>query len=162
MLQTLQLPVYQRPSLENSIHYLAHTFSFLATSKDTDGAFSLTHCYFRKDFTPPPHYHQNEDESFFILEGEMNFRVGEKKYVARAGDFVMLPKGIPHQFKLVSETAKALLLITPAGFEDTFREFGRPVQSMDLPPIPADINKEIFRKMHSRMEELGIVFMPEM
>src|SRR3954467_7163057 len=99
----------QKPALQNSVHYIAHTFSFLATAKETAGAFALIHCYFRKGFMAPAHYHKFEDESFYILEGEINFHVGDQKFRARAGEFIVLPKNIPHHFNLITETAKALL-----------------------------------------------------
>jgi quercetin dioxygenase-like cupin family protein len=163
MLQTkLQPTGSQKPTLENSVHYIAHTFSFLATGKDTGGAFALIHCYFRKGFTPPPHYHKLEDESFYILEGEFDFHVGDKKKKVGAGEFILLPKNVPHHFNLISETAKALLLISPAGFEVFFQEFGQPAQTLELPPVPtANPRKEMFEAMHDRMIELGNVFMPE-
>jgi quercetin dioxygenase-like cupin family protein len=152
----------QTPTLENSVHYIAHTFSFLATGKETDGAFALIHCYFRKGFMAPPHYHKLEDESFYLLEGTIDFHVGDKKFRADAGAFIVLPKNVPHHFNLVSDTAKALLLISPAGFEVFFQEFGIPARTLDLPPIP-DTNprEEMFQAMHNRMIELGNVFMPE-
>jgi quercetin dioxygenase-like cupin family protein len=83
----------QKPTLENSVHYIAHIFSFLATAKDTGGAFSLIHCYFRKGFTPPPHYHTLEEESFFILEGEIDFHVGDTKVKSKCrGIYNLTPK----------------------------------------------------------------------
>jgi len=151
----------QKPTLENSVHYLAHTFSFLATGEDTDNAYSLIHCFFRKNFFPPPHLHKYEDESFYILEGAINFQAGEKKITARAGELVVLPKNVPHSFNLVTDTAKALLLITPAGIETIFKEFGVPAETLDLPPVPAKFPKELFRNIHQRAEELGNVWMPE-
>ena len=158
----LQPSICQKPALENSVHYMAHTFSFLATGKDTDNAFAPIHCFFRKCFMAPPHYHKLEDESFYVLEGEMEFHVGDKKFSAGAGQFVVLPKNVPHYFNLITETAKALLLITPAGFETFFKEFGVPAQTLDLPPIPtSNPRKEMFEAMHNRMIELGNVFMPE-
>jgi len=73
-----------------------------------------------------------------------------------------LPKNVPHYFNLITDTAKALLLITPAGFEVFFREFGQPAQTLDLPPIPtADPRKEMMESMHKRMVELGNVFVPD-
>jgi quercetin dioxygenase-like cupin family protein len=164
MLQTISRPpVCQKPTLENSVHYIAHTFSFLATGKDTDNAFALIHCYFRKGFMAPPHYHKVEDETFYILEGEIDFHVGDRKFKASAGELVVLPKNIPHHFNLITDTAKALLLITPAGFEVFFQEFGRPAQTLDLPPVPTENpRQEMFQAMHDRMIELGNVFMPEM
>ncbi len=163
MLQAKSQPnTSQRPTIENSVHYIAHTFSFLSTGKDTGGAFSLIHCYFRKGFTAPPHYHKLEDESFYLLEGAIDFYVGDKKVKVSAGEFIVLPRNIPHHFDLITETAKALLLITPAGFEIFFKEFGRPAETLDLPPVPTtNPRKEMFEAMHDRMIELGNVFMPE-
>jgi len=163
MSETTPLPfAIQQPVLENSIHYIAHTFSFLATGRDTEGAFSLLHCYFRKGFTAPPHYHKLEDESFYVLEGEIDFHIGDKKLKAGPGQFIVLPKNVPHHFNLITETAKALMLISPAGFEVFFQEFGRPAQTLDLPPVPTtNPRKEMFEAMHNRMIELGNVFMPE-
>jgi quercetin dioxygenase-like cupin family protein len=163
MLQTiLSTAKNSKPTLENSVHYIAHTFSFLATGKDTDNAYSLIHCYFRKGFTPPPHFHQLEDESFYILEGKMEFQIGEKKFTASAGEFVVAPKGIPHSFNLISETAKALLVISPAGFETLFREFGEPAITLELPPAPETLPKQLFAQIHQRCIELGNVWMPQM
>lgn len=163
MQQTIQFSGAAKPTLENSIHYLAHTFSFISTGKDTGGAFSLLHCHFRKGFTAPPHYHTLEDESFYILEGEIDFFIGDRKVKASAGEFVVLPRNIPHHFELISETAKTLMLITPAGFEVFFTEFGYPAITLDLPPIPTtNPRKEQFEAMDKRMNELGNVFLPEM
>ncbi|MEO6489838.1 MAG: cupin domain-containing protein [Ferruginibacter sp.] len=157
-----QLPIPQKPALGNSVHYIAHTFSFLATGEDTGGAFAIIHCYFRKGFMAPPHYHKLEDESFYILEGEIDFHVGDRNFKAGAGEFIVLPKLVPHHFNLVSETAKALLMITPAGFEVFFREFGIPAQTLDLPPVPeGNPREEMFKAMHDRMVELGNVFIPD-
>ena len=156
----MQSSVSTLPTLENSVHYLAHTFSFLATGRDTDNAYSLIHCFFRKGFTPPPHFHRYEDESFYVLEGVIDFQAGDKKFTAGAGEFIVLPKTVPHSFNLVSETAKALLLITPAGFETLFKEFGITAQTLDLPPIPEHLPKELFQQIHNRCIELGNVWMP--
>jgi quercetin dioxygenase-like cupin family protein len=162
MTETLLLSaIHQKPTLENSVHYLAHTFSFLATGKDTDNAYALIHCFFRKGFTPPPHFHKYEDESFYILEGVIDFQAGDKKFMAGAGELIVLPKEIPHSFNLVTDTAKALLLITPAGFETVFKEFGVPAETLELPPVPGNLPKELFQKIHQRCEELGNVWMPQ-
>jgi quercetin dioxygenase-like cupin family protein len=162
--ETLQSTAAQKPTLENSVHYIAYTFSFLVSGKDTDGLFSLTHCYFRegKAFAPPPHYHKFEDETFYILDGRMEFHVGDKKFEAGAGEVVFLPKNVPHHFNIVSKTAKALLLITPAGIEIFFKEFGVPAQTLDLPPIPEyNPREEEFMLMKKRMDEFGMVLMPQ-
>ncbi len=157
----LRSAVCQKPTLDNSVHYMAHTFSFLTTGEDTENAFTLIHCFFRKDFFPPPHIHQNEDESFYILEGIFEFQVGESKITAGAGEFVVLPKNVPHSFNLLTETAKALLLITPSGLEVIFKEFSIPAITLDLPPVPEPVPEGRYAKMAKRNSELGIIWMPQ-
>ena len=160
--ETLQSTQLQKPILENSIWYNGHTFSFLLDAGKTTGAFALIHGYFRKGGEPPPHFHRNEDETFDILEGEIAFHIGDKKFTAKAGELAHAPKGIPHHFSLVTETAKALLLITPGGIETFFKEFGVPAQSLELPPIPEGQPPAVFlENMTKRAIELGIVWMPE-
>jgi len=151
----------QKPTLENSVHYLAHTFSFLATGQDTGNAYTLIHCFFRKGFTPPPHFHKYEDESFYLLDGIIDFQAGDKKFRSGPGELVVLPRDLPHSFNLVTDTAKALLLITPAGFETVFKEFGTPALTLDLPPVPGKLPKELFQRIHQRCIDLGNVWMPE-
>lgn len=157
----VQSATSQKPTIKNSVHYIAHTFSFLATGEDTGNAYALIHCFFRKGFTPPAHFHKYEEESFYILDGVIEFQAGDKKFTAGAGELIVLPKEIPHSFNLVTDTAKALLLITPAGFETLFKEFGRPAQTLDLPPIPDNLPKELFQQIHQRCIDLGNVWMPE-
>jgi quercetin dioxygenase-like cupin family protein len=152
----------QKLILENSIWYNGNTFSFLLDAEQTKGTFSLTHCYFRKGGEPPAHLHRNEDETFYILEGEIRFQVGSKNFKAKAGEVAYAPKGTPHHFSLITDRAKALLLISPAGIETFFKEFSSPAQSLELPPIPEGHPPAVFiEKMMTRAEELGIVWMPE-
>lgn len=120
MLQILQSAGLHKPMVENSIWYNGHTFSTLLDAEQTEDAFVLIHCYFRKGGEPPAHFHTKEDETFYILEGEIGFHIGDKKFIAKAGELVHAPKGIPHSFSLATETAKALMLITPAGIENLF------------------------------------------
>lgn len=160
--ETLQSAGLQKPILENSVWYNGHTFSFFLDAQQTAGAFVLIHIYFRKGGEPPAHYHKREDETFYLLEGEIRFHIGDKKFTAKAGELAYVPKNVPHQFSLVTETAKALLLITPAGAETFFREFGVPAQSLELPPIPeGQPPAQFFDNMMKRAEELGMVWMPE-
>ena len=159
---TLQTPRLDKPTLENAIWYNGHTFSFLLDAGQTAGAFALLHCFFRKGGEPPAHFHTKEDETFYMLNGEIRFHIGDKKFIAKAGDVVYVPKGAAHQFSLVTETAKALLMITPAGIETFFKEFSIPAQSLELPPMPeGQPPAEFFDNMMKRATQLGMVWIPE-
>jgi quercetin dioxygenase-like cupin family protein len=69
---------------------------------------------------PPVHVHKNEDEWFFLVEGEMRFHVGDEVFRGTAGSFVSFPRGISHTFTIDSESARFLVMTTPGGFEKIF------------------------------------------
>jgi len=69
---------------------------------------------------PPLHVHKNEDEWFYMLEGEVTFHVGGENYLGKSGAFVSFPRGIPHTFTIESPQARFLTLNTPGGFEKMF------------------------------------------
>ena len=158
----LQSEFLKNATVENSIWFNGHRFSFLSDSHQTEGAFTLIYAYLKKGGEPPAHYHRNEQETFYILEGAIRYHIGDKKFIAKEGDVVFIAKEVPHQFKLVTETAKAFLIITPSGLETFFREFSIPAQSLELPPITGAQPPVVFTNdMRTRAEELGIVWMPE-
>jgi mannose-6-phosphate isomerase-like protein (cupin superfamily) len=72
---------------------------------------------------PPPYVHHNEDETMFVLLGEITFFLGDTTKILRKGDFIFAPKGIPHYFKNTG-TEDAILLETasPAGIELFFEQ----------------------------------------
>ena len=86
---------------------------------------------------PPPHVHHNEDETMFVLSGEITFFLGDTTKILKKGDFVFAPKGIPHHFKNTG-TEDAILLETasPAGIELFFEAAGHPLPDRDAPPLP--------------------------
>ena len=109
-----------------------------ATSADTDGAYALAHATIAPGGEPPLHIHAREDETFHVLSGTMTFQRGMERIEAQAGDTVHLPRGIQHAFKVTSPQARALLLITPGGLEDAFRQTSVPTDARpgDDAPTP--------------------------
>lgn len=140
------LPKMASPNLNNSYWYRGHLMSVLISAKDTNGAFSLTHGFEIQGLEPPPHTHTREDESFYVMQGEMNFFVGDKTFNAKTGDWVFLPRNIQHTFQVVTPTAEVLINLTPGGFENFFIEMSEPAQALVIPPKPAgppDVQKII-------------------
>ena len=66
----------------------------------TNGAFALIEQNNEPGTSMPEHFHTQEDEIFYVLEGEIEFTVSKEKIAAAAGTTVFLPKGIPHSFKV--------------------------------------------------------------
>src|SRR3954470_4275578 len=72
---------------------------------------------------PPPHIHTREDETYYILSGQIEVVLGEETLVAGPNDFVKVPRGTVHRFTNTgTETARMLLTFTPAGIEHWFEE----------------------------------------
>ncbi len=117
--------------------HMGSLFRWVATARDTNGAFSLAEIEVRAGCEPPPHRHTNEDESFYVLDGEMEFIVDGETTRARAGELAFLPRGRTHAFRVVTARTRALLHISPAGLEDAFLETSDRAPRAELPPPPA-------------------------
>ena len=91
------------------------------------------------------HVHSREEESFYILEGEITFTIDGRPLVATAGMFANMPVGMPHSFKNESgKSARMLISVAPAGIEKMFFEFGVPLAEgamRALPPTKEEIEK---------------------
>ena len=73
---------------------------------------------------PPLHTHANEDESWYVIEGELRFKLEGEIQSAPPGSFVFVPRGTPHCFQNIADTpARILVMFTPAGMEHFFDRF---------------------------------------
>ena len=134
-------------------------YRFLATGEQTGGVYVLSEARVLPGGGPPPHIHHREDESFFILEGEITFMLGDQKVVAKAGTFIQGPRGIPHAFKNESSApARMLIQVTPPGFEKFMAEIGHPVPSFDSPPVP--VTPDDIQKLLTVAPNYGIEILP--
>ncbi|HTS72231.1 MAG TPA: cupin domain-containing protein, partial [Gaiellaceae bacterium] len=84
---------------------------------------------------PPLHLHHNEDETFYVLEGEVTFQVGDERINVAAGDFLFGPRDVPHTYVVRSERARMLVTASPGGIEQVMVSLGVPVAG---PEPPAD------------------------
>ena len=133
--------------------------TFLATGKETGGAFFLSEIMVPPGGGPPPHIHHREDESFHLLEGALTVQVGGDTLAASAGDFVFLPRGIAHSFKNTGNVnARALVLITPAGLENYFAEVFDPATDRSAAPPP--VSRELIARALAASPRYGLVLLP--
>ena len=106
--------------------------------RDTNGTVAVVESHDVTGGGPPPHIHHREDETFQILEGDYEWTVGEKTFVAKKGDTIFAPRGIPHTYRYLGQTpGKLMCVITPSGFEGFFEEIGAmsPQQQQDIPRV---------------------------
>ena len=146
-----------RQSLEHSVWYSGWLLTFLATGQDTQGQFALQEQVGRKGNVPPPHIHHREDETFYVIEGEMTFSIGERTIKATPGTMVFAPRDIVHSFTIDSEQVRVLVMNAPAGLEEFFKECSVPAPSMTLPP-PAEVPYSEIQKMMALAPKYGFEF----
>jgi len=87
--------------------------------------------------SPPLHIHHSEDELFHVLSGDFRFVVAGEERLLGAGAFLLVPKGVPHQFVVESpDGGRWFTVTTHADFEGFVRAVGRPTERLELPPPP--------------------------
>ena len=106
-----------------------------ASAAETNGAFTLIEQLAPAGFGPPLHVHHIEDELFFIVDGTVRFRCGDRDIDVTAGASVFLPKSIPHAFRVQgSNPARLLQFTSPGGFDQFVEEVSVPAPQHVLPP----------------------------
>ncbi len=127
------------PGEGKSLWFAADLYTAKAVGEDANGAFTLWEITAAPQFGPPPHIHHQQDESYYVLEGEFEFLDNDRTFTAGPGSFVYLPKGRLHMHRNAGDTpARALVQVTPAGLEKFIEEVGKPVTDVSSPPPPPE------------------------
>jgi mannose-6-phosphate isomerase-like protein (cupin superfamily) len=110
--------------------------------EETEGAFALVEMLAPAGHITPPHIHENDDEGFFLLEGEITVHMADGPMVVRPGQSGYIPAGTPHTLCVTSQgPARAVLVSAPVGFVEYIRACGRPAEREALPVLdgPPDV-----------------------
>jgi quercetin dioxygenase-like cupin family protein len=149
----------RRANQESSVWYLGCLFTVLADSEETGGQFGLIESLSPKGTEPPRHIHSREDETFYVLEGEITFYIGDQTYKAAPGMVVSAPRGVPHSYTFETGVIRMLVLVAPGGFEEFFRpaQFSKPAQAPEIPPPegPPDVQAIVAALEHHGVEVVG-------
>jgi quercetin dioxygenase-like cupin family protein len=125
------------------------TYTILLSGTDTAGRFTLIDMHVPPGGGPPPHRHDFE-ETFILLDGELQAIFRGEKRIVRAGETIHIPANAPHQFhNASSDPVRMLCICSPAGQEEFFKEVGTPVATRTTPPPKLDATQEpaFFRKV---------------
>jgi quercetin dioxygenase-like cupin family protein len=124
-----------------------------AAAESTGGRYAIYELRLPKGFAAPLHSHQNEDEFFLVLSGDVRLQHGEDVVEGVAGSLAYSPRGMAHSFHVDSESARLLLFFGPAGVERFFREVATPARTFGPPPAdepvpPREALVEIMTRHH--------------
>ena len=134
----MQSAHFVAPGGGTKLWVMSELITFIVGTEETGGRYALTDSLVPPRGEVPPHFHEREDEAFWVLEGELEILVGEERFRAGPGAFAHLPRGVPHAYRNVGEgIARFLTLMVPAGLERFFKEVGTPAAHNSMPP-PGD------------------------
>lgn len=146
-----------------NISLVGNTYRILVSGKDTGGTFATIDMLVPPGGGPGPHAHADFEETFYVMEGEIEVKSEFGSYIASKGSFIAIPKGgVVHAFKnKTNQTAHLLCTVVPAGLENFFEEVGQPVAAGQfLPPKPMD--EAYLKKLQATAEKYGQkVFPPD-
>jgi len=145
------------PREGRSVWLLGGRYTFKVTGKQTGGSYGTVEAECFPGDEAPPHVHHREDESFYIIEGEMSFLLGDKSFLAKSGAFLHIPRGMVHAFKNNTRSVvRMLVTYSPAGFEQFFDRVGRPAEPGV--PRPAIDPEDELRRVVAAAAEFNLEF----
>jgi quercetin dioxygenase-like cupin family protein len=117
-----------------------------AAAAETGGAYGLMEHLVTAASNPPMHVQNDEEEGFYVLDGEVEFEVDGTVLVGRPGAFAFVPRGAKHTFRVLTETARMLVIASGGapngGLESFFAAVGAPAPAPVLPvPSAPDVDK---------------------
>ena len=142
------------------IGLVGDTYTILLSGDDTNGRYCLIDMHIPPGGGPPPHRHDFE-ESFTVLEGEIETTFRGDKSIVRAGETLSIPANAPHSFINASaKPARLLCICAPAGQEEFFAQVGVPLATRTTPPPKP--NKAEQAEMMKKAQELAPKYRSEL
>lgn len=144
------------------VSVVGDTYRIVITGEQTGGKFAVIDMLIPPNGGPGPHSHAAFQESFYVIEGEIEVKSEAHSYTAKRDSFVSIPLGgLVHQFKnLTDKTAHLLCTVVPSGLEKFFEEIGKPVQSGTFLPAPPLMTPQEQQKMQETAEKYGQKLFP--
>jgi len=141
-METNRTPIIHKPNEGEALWCVGALTTVKASGEQTSGAYALIEDLAPRGDGPPLHRHPEDDEAFYILDGELTFFFEDGQSIeAPAGSFVHIPGGTVHAFRVASDTARYLIITTPQ-HERFYRAIAEPAQTRQIPPeMPMDMEK---------------------
>jgi quercetin dioxygenase-like cupin family protein len=154
-------PITKGAKEGKTVSVVGDTYRILIAGKQTGGAYAAIDMLIPPNGGPGPHSHAGFQESFYVIDGEIEVKSEVSTYIAKKGSFVDIPMGgIVHCFKNKTNTiAHLLCFVVPSGLEEFFLEIGKPVSPGDFLPVP-EMDAESIKKLQAIATKYGQKIFP--
>jgi quercetin dioxygenase-like cupin family protein len=138
-------PAIVTPEHQQAVWFLGALVRVRASGDATTGTLDILEHWGERGYGSPLHRHLAEEETFFVLDGEVRVEVGGEAHAAGPGAVAFLPRDLPHAFVVTSPHAHFLTLHTPGGFDRFTLAVGTPAADTttmppeEVPPDPASL-----------------------
>jgi quercetin dioxygenase-like cupin family protein len=154
---------FAQPDADETLPHIGivgDTYTITVSGGQTNGRFCVIDMHIPPGGGPPPHRHDFE-ETFILLQGEMEVTFRGKKSIARSGDTVNVPSNAPHQFhNTSSKDVRMLCICSPAGLDNFFKQLGVPVATRTT--APPELDKEQQREFIEKAKALAPKYRTEL
>lgn len=131
-------PAIMTPEVQQAVWFLGMLVQIRLGGPQTGGQLAILEHHGERGHGSPLHRHDSDDETFFVLDGELRIDIDGQQQTAGAGSVAFLPRRRSHGFVISSPQARYLTVHQPAGFDDFVRAAGR-ADSADAPPDAAEL-----------------------
>ena len=142
------------PGKGEQLWFLGTLATIKVPGEASEGRFALIEFLFPRHASPPLHTHP-QDESYIVLEGRLTLQAGDDRFDLVPGAAAVVPMGVAHTFRVDSDSARVLVLSTPAGLERLVRDGSVPALTSTLPPSetprPAPEQLEAIFRTHGQV-----------
>jgi len=134
--------------------------TIVASKKDTAGTYSFIEAKVFPGGGPAPHIQTREHEGFYVVKGQITFKVDKQRIEAKPGTFVNVPPHVLHSFKNeTNEVAELIIILSPPGLEQLFVEVGLEVSDINIKPPPFTYEQK--QKLPSIASKYGMEIRPD-
>jgi mannose-6-phosphate isomerase-like protein (cupin superfamily) len=149
-----------RPDEGTIVRVLGDLYLSKGRAADTEGRYSFFEARNNPGGGVPLHYHKDDEESFYVVEGTYEFRAGDNSVAAGPGDYLFVPRPTPHSFFNIGDTVgRVIIVLSPGGIHERFfEEIGEPIEDLLRPPPPGPPDLERFA---AALDRAGIVMVEE-
>ena len=134
-----------QPGEGHNLDLRGNLASFKAVAATTSGRFSLMERVVPAGGrTPPPHVHVDRVEAFYVLSGELEFRLDEAIELGVSGSFVLVPGGVAHTFANVGTSEARVLILHAPAMDAYFEELSSLWRGAE--PPSAEVERDLMRR----------------